>query len=80
MKKLVFEILGWYGVIAVLTSYALVSTKVWAPDSIIYQAVNLSGAIPIVIICIIKKTWQPFALNAIWGAIAIIAIVLKLMI
>jgi len=77
MKKVV-EILGWYGVAAVLASYALVSSKIWAPDSIIFQAVNLSGAITIVAICVPKRAWQPLTLNAIWGVIAIIAIMIKL--
>ena len=69
------EIVGWYGAIAILLAYALVSFKVIKSNSYAYQLLNLTGAIGIVIISIAKKANQPAALNIAWSIIAFIAII-----
>lgn len=76
MKKVkVVEIAGWYGVIAILTAYALVSFRIIEPNTLIYQLLNLTGALGIVTVSVSKKDKQPAVLNAIWALVALVAIV-----
>ena len=73
--KLFIEIFGWYGAIAILGAYALISFSLIQPDSFIYQFFNFTGAIGIVVVSFYKKTYQPGALNIVWAIIALIAII-----
>ena len=75
MKNRVTEILGWYGVIAVVGAYALLSLNILASDSLWYQALNLTGAIGIVVDALDDKNTQPAVLNIIWAIIALIAMI-----
>lgn len=68
------EAAGWYGVIALLLAYGLVSFSIIVSNSTLYHFLNLTGAIGIIIISLKKKNYQPIALNAVWGIIALIAI------
>lgn len=74
MKKLLAEIVGWYGTVAIVAAYALVSFAVISSDSLIYQFLNLTGALGIVIISLTKKAYQPATLNIIWAIIALVAL------
>jgi hypothetical protein len=47
MNNNVINVLGWYGVAAILSAYALVSFGVLQPDSWQYQVLNLTGAMGI---------------------------------
>jgi hypothetical protein len=69
------EIAGWYGTVAIVAAYALVSFKAIPADGSIYQLLNLSGAIGIIVIALIKKVRQSVVLNVFWAAIAILALV-----
>jgi len=75
MKNKITEILGWYGVIAVVGAYALLSLNILTSNSLLFQALNLTGAIGIVFDAIDDKNVQPAVLNIIWAIIAIVAIV-----
>lgn len=74
MKKKYLEIIGWYGVTAIIIAYALNSFSVLDSSSWIYQILNLSGAICIIFHSISKKDYQPAVLNIIWSIIAIFAL------
>ncbi len=74
-KHKLAELVGWYGTFAILGAYALVSFKLITSDSYLYQILNLSGAIGIVAISLIKKAKQPAALNFVWAVIALVAII-----
>ncbi len=69
------NVIGWYGAVASLGAYFLVSFAIVEPRSLSYQILNLSGAIGLGIICYFKRTYQPLIVNIIWAAIAILAIV-----
>jgi len=43
-KNLLDEIIGWYGMAAILSAYALVSFNFLSSFSIIYQLLNFTGA------------------------------------
>jgi hypothetical protein len=75
MKIKLIEIFGWYGTIAIVAAYALISFGLLSSENIWYQILNCTGAIGIVIISFSKKTYQPGVLNLIWTVIALVAIV-----
>lgn len=74
-QKLLDEIIGWYGVCAIMLAYALVSFGVLLPSTFLYQLLNGTGALGIIYISFKKKAYQPGALNIIWAIIALIAII-----
>ena len=75
MRNIITETLGWYGVVAVVGAYALLSLGILSSNSLTFQILNLTGAIGIVVDAIDDKNTQPAVLNAIWAIIALIAIV-----
>lgn len=74
MKEFI-ELFGWYGMIAIVLGYALVSFSFLQPTDIIYQLLNGTGALGIVTVSFYKKAYQPAVLNIIWTLIALIAII-----
>ena len=73
-KKYLGEIIGWYGAAAIVVAYALVSFSVITPTDMLYQVLNLTGGIGIIINSFLHKAYPPGILNTIWSIIAIIAI------
>ena len=74
-KSLVSEVLGWYGVVAILRAYALLSLNILSSSNLIYQLLNMSGALGIVYDSFKGKDYQPVVLNIIWAIIALVAII-----
>lgn len=68
------EVAGWYGTAAILAAYALSSFGVLGTADRAYQLLNFSGALGVAWVCWHKRTWQAFWLEAIWAAIAIVAL------
>ena len=75
MKKILIEFVGWYGVVATILAYVLVSFLILSPSSLLYQGLNLTGALGVTIETWYKKDYQPFWLNLIWMLIALAAII-----
>jgi hypothetical protein len=75
MKKILVEVFGWYGTLAIVIAYALNSFSVLASNSFVYQSLNLTGALGIVAISFYKKTYQPGVLNLVWALIAAVTII-----
>lgn len=69
------ELFGWYGAIAIIGAYAMVSFSLLSATSIWYQLLNATGAIGIASVSLHKKAYQPGLLNIIWALIAIAAII-----
>jgi len=66
------ELVGWYGVIAILVAYAgnmfgWIDVHHWA-----YLTLNITGSIGIGIDAWQQKNWQPVVLNIVWILIAVI--------
>jgi hypothetical protein len=72
--SLAAEIAGWYGTAAILGAYALSSFGVLQPRDRVYQLLNLTGALGVAWVCWRQATWQAFWLEAVWAAIALIAL------
>ena len=75
MKKSGIQIFGWYGTIAIVGAYFLVSFAIISADSLLYQLLNLTGAIGIVAVSLAKDDKQPAVLNIFWALIALVAII-----
>lgn len=79
MKNIITEILGWYGVIAIVLAYILLSFNFIGSNSLIFQGLNLTGAVGIVADALDDKNIQPAVLNMIWAIIACAALVKMLL-
>lgn len=75
MRKFIIEGLGWYGVVAILSAYGLLSFGYLQADALVYQLLNATGAIGIMIDAYYAKNYQPVVLNIVWFGIALIAII-----
>lgn len=75
MKKKWTEILGWYGVAAILLAYLLNSLNIINSSNLWYSILNLTGAIGIVIDAWKQKNYQPVVLNLVWGLVAVVVII-----
>ena len=65
------QIIGWYGVTAIVVAFALTNFDVLGTNSLVYQLLNVTGSIGIIIEASSKKDFQPVALNVIWLLVAI---------
>ena len=74
MEKISTKI-GWGGTVLILLAYLLLSFNVIAANSIVYQLMNLLGALGIVVDTYYKKDKPPEILNIVWAIIALIAII-----
>ena len=72
-----FDICGWIGTILVLVAYALLSTNKINSGKL-YQILNLLAALFMAVGLFPKNAWFSFALQVVWGLVAIIALI-KLM-
>jgi hypothetical protein len=68
------QIVGWIGAFLVVLAYFLVSYKKVQGDSGVYQLMNLVGAIGVGINAFYQEAWPSFAIQIVWGIIAIVAL------
>ena len=68
------EAIGWYGPIAFIVGFALVSFGVIDGRSYAFQILNLTGGISLALISFAKKAYQPAVLNVILSLIAVVTI------
>lgn len=69
------ELLGWYGMLALMTGYFLVSFSLINGDGIIYQLLNLTGGLGLLVVAAAKGVTQSVILNSFWAIIGVVAIV-----
>lgn len=75
IKQLLAEIAGWYGAAAILAAYLLVSFTIITGDGLLFQLLNLTGALGILAIAAYKKVRQSILLNVFWLIIATVALI-----
>jgi len=68
------EAIGWYGVVAIVLAYLLLSLGQVEPSGSLYLWLNLTGAAAIIVHSLLKKDYQPLVLNLVWLVIALIAL------
>lgn len=74
-RRKIAEIVGWYGAVAIVGAYALISFNILEANDITYQLLNLTGALGIIYISLVKGVKQSVALNAFWAVIATAALI-----
>lgn len=67
--------IGFVGTFLVLGAYFLLSTGRIKAASLQYQGINLLGAVLLTLYGFMLAAWASIALNAIWGGIAVLALV-----
>lgn len=75
LVRIVIEIAGWCGAVVLLSSYALLSAGRLTSASATYQWMNLAGAIGLMANQAFHGSWPPIAVNLVWSAIAVAALV-----
>ena len=78
MRNKLIDLYGWVGVSAVFGAYLLISFGAINPRGLVYQAINLFGALGILIEAFSKKDYQPAILNLIWALVAVASIIIWL--
>ena len=68
------ELLGWYGILALMVGYGLVSFALIKPQGVIFQLLNISGSAGLLIVSISKKVMQNVLLNIFWIIIGIVTL------
>lgn len=72
--RILIDVIGWLGMIAILAAYALISQRRVDARSYAYQLPNICGAIGLVINCFWSGAMPAAALNVVWFAIGIKAL------
>lgn len=68
------HVIGGIGTVLVLVAYFLVSTGRIASRSWAFQGMNLIGASLLTVYGVLLFAWATVALNAVWGVIALVAL------
>ncbi len=72
--QLIVDVIGWVGSIEVILAYGLNSYQKIKSDSLLYQTLNLTGGIFLIINTIYYGAYPSTAINVVWVVIATIAI------
>ena len=72
--KLLIDIIGWIGSIEVIAAYALNSYQKIKPDSFLFQILNLTGAIFLIINTVYYKAYPSTFINIVWVVIALLSL------
>jgi hypothetical protein len=73
-KNRMLQLFGWCGVSAILVAYILLSFDYLVSSSILFQLLNLTGALGVAMASSSKKDYPPVALNIVWALVALFAI------
>lgn len=74
MKELIIDILGWIGSVEVIAAYGLNSYQKLKSDSPIFQLLNFTGAIFLIINTVYYHAYPSAFINVVWVVIASIAL------
>lgn len=74
VSNMIFDILGWIGMVLVLLAYGLLSTNKISNGKL-YQILNLIAALFMAIGLLPKNAWFSFSLQVVWAIIAINSII-----
>jgi hypothetical protein len=72
-RERVVDVYGWYGAVALLAAYALLSMSV-IDRGWLFQTLNLTGALGVGLAAWSKRSYQAAVLEFIWAAIAVAAL------
>ncbi|MFZ1301167.1 MAG: hypothetical protein WAQ27_01130 [Candidatus Microsaccharimonas sp.] len=69
------EFCGWYGMLALIVAYFLVSFGIINGEGLAFQLLNLTGGIGLLIVAASKGVVQSVILNIFWAVIGLVAII-----
>jgi len=72
--KILAEISRWLGAAVTRVAYALISFGVLDATNTPCRILNLAGAVGVAVVSIVRKIYQPAALEVIWALIAFAAL------
>ncbi len=75
MEKIIIEVIGWVGSVAVVAAYLLVSYQKIASDSFFYQMLNFIGSICLIINTFYNHAYPSMTVNIIWAFIALAVLI-----
>jgi hypothetical protein len=68
------EISGWYGMLSLIVAYGLASFGVIEGEGLVYQILNLTGGIGLIVVAASKGVVQSVLLNIFWILIGVVTI------
>ena len=68
------QIIGWAGMVLIVSAYFLVSTNKISSSNRNYQILNFFGAIFVGINVFYQSAWPAFTLQVVWALIAIFSL------
>ena len=72
--KLLIDIIGWIGSFEVIAAYGLNSYQKIKTDSFLFQFLNLTGALFLIVNTIFYKAYPSAFINIVWVIIAILSL------
>jgi hypothetical protein len=69
------DIIGWIGAVAVIIAYAFNSSGKLTSSSVVFQLLNLVGAIFLIVKTYFDKSYPSMVINIIWTFIALFALI-----
>jgi hypothetical protein len=75
VNELLIQICGWVGMALVIGAYYQVSAKKLDPAGRTYQLLNIIGSVGVGVNVFHQQAWPAVALQVVWGAIGIAALV-----
>ncbi|CAN5116813.1 hypothetical protein BH11PAT4_BH11PAT4_7800 [soil metagenome] len=70
-ERRLVDFLGWYGMVAILVAYILLTYGYLTPQSAIWQVLNLTGSLGLAFNSVARKAMPEFWLNAIFALVAV---------
>ena len=74
MNKRLANILGWYGAIALLIGYTMISFGWLDSRGLVYQSIVVTSTVGLTIVSMSKRLYQTALLNAVAAIIGLVAI------
>jgi hypothetical protein len=75
MAELFINLIGWAGVFLLLLAYGLVSTRRCQGDSIMYQTLNIIGALMLIINSFYFGAYPSVGVNMAWVGIGLLTLI-----
>jgi len=73
--KLLVDILGWIGSVAVLIAYGLNSYQKLRSNSVMFYLLNIIGGIFLIVYTVYKEAFANTFINVVWVVVAIPALI-----
>jgi hypothetical protein len=71
----IYSLFGWGGMIIIIFSYILFSTKILKKDYVLYHLLNFLGAMGLAVSTFSNESWPALTLSLIFAVISIIYMV-----